>query len=269
MTTDESVTPDAPDEAGAAAEANAAAERARETAGRGRTVIDERVRRRLIEHAVLTVPGTERRRTLPTRQLPAVRFADRDRNEVDVQIAAQWPLDAARLVPSVRSAIDDELSRSLGAAPTDVHVHITRVSDERTDSDAAFLHRNPPPEPEDSADVRARRKHAPRRTAGASIATVPLLLAILALGVLAVRDSLVSLGWVAGDRWLDAVPRIADNVQWAWWAWPATIGAIVLGLVLVIAAVKPRRRSHAPVTDDLWFGRRVSAERRTPEEVAR
>ncbi|NMD56602.1 MULTISPECIES: hypothetical protein [Tsukamurella] len=267
MTT-ESVTPDtAPDATDAPGRSGA--ERAVETADRGRTVIDDRVRRKLIEHAVLTVPGTERRRGLATRQLPAVRFADRDRNDVDVQIAAEWPLDAARLVPSVRTAIDDELARSLGSTPEDVHVHITRISDERTTSAAAFAHRRPLPEREEPTAARTLRKQAPRRTAGASIATVPLLLCVLALGVLAVRDTVVSLGWVAGHRWLDTVPRIADDVQWAWWAWPATIGAIVLGLVLLIAAVKPRRRSHAPVTDDLWFSRRIAADRRTAEEVAR
>ncbi|TWS23996.1 hypothetical protein FK268_10130 [Tsukamurella sputi] len=264
MTT-ESVTPDTPVEDGTTG--GTGVDRAADAATRGRTVIDDRVRRKLIEHAVLTVPGTERRRGLATRQLPAVRFADRDRNEVDVQIAAEWPLDAARLVPSVRTAVDEELARSLGSAPEEVHVHITRVSDERSSS-AAFAYRHPAVEAEPTAE-RALRKHSPRRTAGASIATVPLLLAVLALGVLAVRDTVVSLGWVAGRRWLDTVPRIADDMRWAWWAWPATIGAIVLGLVLLIAAVKPRRRSHEPVTGDLWFSRRIDADRRTAEEVAR
>lgn len=266
MTTDESVSPGA----STALDTGAGQRGVPDTAGRGRTVIDDRVRRRLIEHAVLSVPGTERHRGLATRQLPAVRFADRTGDEVDVQIAAQWPLDAARLVPSVRSAIDHELSRSLGSTPEEVHVRITRVSDERTTPDAAFLHHDSVPAgAETTPDAASRRRHAPRRVAGASIATVPLLLAVLALGVLAVRDTAVSLGWVAGSRWLDAVPRIADDIRWEWWAWPATIGAIVVGLVLVIAALKPRRRSHAPVTDELWFSRRLRAGRRTAEEVAR
>ncbi len=238
-----------------------------DTADRGRTVIDDRVRRKLIEHAVLSVPGTERVRGLPTRQLPAVRFADRARGEVDVQIAARWPIDAARLVPSVRSAVDDELTHSLGAAPDEVHVHITRVSDERAATDEALALRRPAPvavaaPPND----RALRRRAPHRTAGASIVTVPLLLAVLALGVIAVRDAVVSLGWVAGSRWIDAVPRIADDVRWAWWAWPATIGALVVGLALLVIALKPRRRSHIPVSDALWFHRRIDAERRAAPE---
>ncbi|MBS4102603.1 hypothetical protein [Tsukamurella paurometabola] len=259
MTT-ESMTPDVP--------ATPAAGRPDDAAGRGRTVIDDRVRRKLVEHAVLSVPGTERTRGLTTRQFPAVRFADRARSEVDVQIAAQWPLDAGRLVPAVRSAVDDELSRSLGAAPEEVHVHITRINDERTEPRTALAHRvvaetdSPPPD-------RALRRHAPRRAAGASIATVPLLLAVIALGAIAVRDAAVSIGWVAGSRWIDAVPRIADDVRWSWWAWPASVGAVVLGLVLVIAAVKPRRRSHAPVSGELWFHRRIDPDRRNAEEVAR
>lgn len=265
MTTDEAVTTDAPDAAPTTGPAGGAA--ARDRAARGRTVVDDRVRRKLIEHAVLSVPGTERHRGLPTRQLPAVRFADRDRNEIDVQIAAQWPLDAAHLVPSVRAAIDSELDRSLGLRPDEVHVHVTRVSEERTTPGPTVLHRNPTQDPQASTDLRGLRKQAPRRTAGASIVTVPLLLAVVVLGGIAVRDTVVSLGWMAGDRWLDAVPRIADDVRWDWWAWPATVAAIVVGLILVLAAVKPRRRSHKPVTDELWFSRRL--QRAHPEEAAR
>lgn len=238
------------------------------TSERGRTVVDDRVRRRLIEHAVLTVPGTAPHRGLTTRRLPAVRFADRDRNDVDVQIAAEWPLDASNLVSSVRSSIDDELARSLGSGPSDVHVHITRVSDERTEPAAAFLHHEQRPDAQDTP-TRELRKHAPRRTAGASIFAVPLLLCVLALGGLALRDTVVSLGWASGGRWLDAAPRIADDVHWAWWAWPATIAALVLGAALVIAAVKPRRRSHVPVSDELWLSRRSHKARRTDGEVPR
>ncbi|MEC4614530.1 Asp23/Gls24 family envelope stress response protein [Tsukamurella tyrosinosolvens] len=275
MTT-ESVTPDGPLAAAVTADTVAAATGADsgdrnpvDTAGRGRTVIDDRVRRRLVEHAALSVPGTERVRGLATRQLPSVRFADRARTDVDVQIAAQWPLDSARLVPAVRSAVDDELARSLGAPPKEVHVHITRISDERTGPRTAHAPGTVTTTADDAPTARDLRRHAPRRTAGASIATVPLLLALVALGVIAVRDALVSLGWVAGSRWIDAVPRIADDVRWSWWAWPATVGAIVLGLVLLIAALKPRRRSHTPVSDELWFHRRIDPDRRSAEEVAR
>lgn len=267
MTT-ESVTPDAA-QAHVGTDARAETGRRTDAAGRGRTVIDDRVRRRLIEHAAVSVPGTERVRGLATRQLPSVRFADRARAEVDVQIAAQWPLDSARLVPAVRSAVDDELAHSLGAAPKEVHVHITRISEDRTGPRTTLARGAAVPAADGPPTPRNLRRHAPRRTAGASIATVPLLLAVVALGALAVRDALVSLGWLAGSRWIDAVPRIADDVQWSWWAWPAAVAAIVLGLVLLIAAVKPRRRSHTPVSDELWFHRRIDPARRTAEEVAR
>ncbi len=267
MTT-ESVIPDGPLAAAdpVTGDAGAGSGRSVATAGRGCTVIDDRVRRRLIEHAALSVPGTERVRGLATRQLPSVRFGDRARSVVDVQVAAQWPLDSARLVPAVRSAVDDELARSLGSSPKEVHVHITRISDEHTAPRTPLGGGAEADAPPTNQDL---RRHAPRRIAGASIATVPLLLAVVALGAIAVRDALVSLGWVAGSRWIDAVPRIADDVRWSWWAWPATIGAVVLGLLLLVAAVKPRRRSHTPVSHELWFHRRIDPDRRTAEEVAR
>lgn len=267
MTT-ETVNPDVPGTADATPGSDAA--RAVDTAGRGRTVIDDRVRRKLVEHAVLSVSGTEKIRGLTTRQLPAVRFADHARDEVDVQIAARWPLDSATLVPSVRTAVDEELARSLGSAPKEVHVHVTRISEARSEPRGPIAHAAALAAADEPAPTRALRKHAPRKVGGASIASVPLLLAVIALGVIAVRDALVSLGWVAGSRWIDTVPRIADDVRWSsWWAWPATVGAIVLGLVLLIAALKPRRRSHIPVSGDLWFHRGIDPDRRTTEEVSR
>lgn len=240
---------------------------------RGRTVIDDRVRRKLIEHAVLSVPGTERSGGLASRQFPAVRFTDASRTEVEVHVAAQWPLDTARLVPSVRAAVDAELERSLGAAPDDVAVHIARVSEERRATPIAHLRNAPALAAVDTAPTAdtatdGARRHIPRRTAGASIAAVPLLLAVLALGVIALRDTAVSFGWIAGSRWLDAVSGVAD-VRWQWWTWPASVGAVVVGLALVVTALKPRRRSHTRYSDDLWFRRRVSADPRSFEEVTR
>ncbi|GAA1003065.1 hypothetical protein GCM10009551_077420 [Nocardiopsis tropica] len=257
--TSEAVTPDAvTSDAAPQGEAADGADRA----CRGRTVIDDRVRQRLIEHAVLSVPGTVRHRGLPLRQLPSIRFADSERKDVQVQVAAEWPLDASRLVDSVRWAVDDELARSLGESPSSVHVHVARVSGESSAPRRALaLHTATETEPEPHATLDARR-NAPRRAAGSSIVAVPVLFAFLVLGVLALRDSLVSLGWVGGGRWIDAVPRIADDLRWAWWTWPAAIAAIVVGLVLVIAAVKPRKRSHTPISDELWLGRRAARARR-------
>lgn len=226
---------------------------------RGTTAIDDRVRRRLVEHAVLSVSGTSRHRGLPGRSLPSVRFADGD---VQVQVAAQWPLDASRLVDSVRGAVDDELARSLGSSPSSVQVHIARVDGESSaPRRAQLLHSAAESEAQPHATIDARR-NAPRKTAGSSIVAVPVLLAFFALGVLALRDSLVSLGWLGGTRWIDAVPRIADDLRWAWWTWPAAIAAIVVGVVFVISAIKPRRRSHTAVSDELWLGRRVARARR-------
>lgn len=231
-------------------------------ATRGNTVIDDRVRRKLVEHAVLSVSGTERHRGLAARSLPAVRLADGERRAVDVQVAAQWPLDASRLVSSVRWAVDDELARSLGESPDLVRVHIARVSGESaTPRRVQALLAATDAEPAAHATIDAHR-NAPRRTAGSSIVAVPVLLAILALGVVALRDTAVSLGWLGGSPWIDAVPRIADDLRWAWWTWPAAIAAIVLGVVLVISAVKPRRRSHTAISDELWLGRRAARDRR-------
>lgn len=104
-----------------------------------------------------------------------------------------------------------------------------------------------------NTDARAGRTP----TARPAVAWIALLLALalVALAVVAVRDLLVALGQVAGDQWLAAVPGALDGLTAS--AAIATVGLAVgvVGLLLVVAALLPARRTHVAVDGDdgLWL----------------
>ncbi|MFE0750654.1 hypothetical protein [Gordonia sp. NPDC058843] len=95
---------------------------------------------------------------------------------------------------------------------------------------------------------------APAALPGAAIAGGVLGLAFIALGAVAVRDIAVNANWLDGRAWsVTAAEWIAD-LQWQNWMWPAAIGAIILGLLLLWIAIKPRRRTHLELAggDGMW-----------------
>jgi hypothetical protein len=68
-------------------------------------------------------------------------------------------------------------------------------------------------------------------------------LALLALGVAAVQHLLVRLGTVSGSSWLDETTRAADGLQGSSpLVLVAAVVALVLGVVLLLLALKPRPR---------------------------
>ncbi|ADG76934.1 Asp23/Gls24 family envelope stress response protein OS=Tsukamurella paurometabola (strain ATCC 8368/ DSM / CCUG 35730 / CIP 100753 / JCM 10117 / KCTC 9821/ NBRC 16120 / NCIMB 702349 / NCTC 13040) OX=521096 GN=Tpau_0287 PE=4 SV=1 [Tsukamurella paurometabola] len=233
---------------------------------KGSTVIDDRVRRRLVEHAVRSASGTAEERGLTSLiglGLPSVEFSNNDRS-VDVKIAAIWPFNSAHLVSEVQSSINNELARSLAERPNTARVHIARVIERRPGSKAPAASGSALKEGEPS-DPSVRT--VPRKTAGSVFVAIPVLLVLMAVGIVAIRDTVIWFGWAHGSRWIDAVLRIADDLKWEWWTWPAAIAAVALGGIFVTAALKPRRRSHTAVTDHLWFGRTLHSRRREEFEV--
>lgn len=216
---------------------------------RGRTVIDDRVRRQLIERAALSVPGVLARRTLvPGRTLPTATVAgDPGAQIVDVQIAAAWPVDGAATLDSVRAAVAGELASALGEHPDRVGVTITRVESDRTPAQVADAYEVDPGT--GPIDVRHRR-FAPRRAATATYSGVLIAVGLIAAGAVAIREALTT-----ADPWIAPALRWAAEAHWQWWIWPAATVAAVLGLVLLVASVTPRRRTHVSVGDHIWVPR--------------
>lgn len=82
-----------------------------------------------------------------------------------------------------------------------------------------------------------------------AVVSIVLAIAVGALGVVLLRDAVIHVGWVTGDRWLpqalDALPRIENG----WWLIPAGILAVLVGLWLVVWSSRPKKPVAAPLVD--------------------
>lgn len=88
----------------------------------------------------------------------------------------------------------------------------------------------------------------------ATVVAVVLALAVIGVGIVAVRDVLVSAGLITGAPWIISVLNHLDGLTAQSWMLPAGVAVAVLGVLLVFAAVKPRRRSHLPLSaPDTWI----------------
>ncbi|HEY4570143.1 MAG TPA: DUF6286 domain-containing protein [Kribbella sp.] len=100
---------------------------------------------------------------------------------------------------------------------------------------------------------------AKRPVGTAAAATVGIVAALItiALGVVGVRDALHALGAVGGPSWTGWLAGQLETVRPAAWMIPAGIIAVVVGLLFLIAALKPRRVTHTAVGQDgVWIRRR-------------
>lgn len=222
---------------------------------RGVTRIHERVRHRLIEHAVLSVPGVVRHGSMaPGRALPSITIADDDtRPAVNVKIAATWPHDGARVVGAIRAAVIHELHESLGEQPASVSVRIARIESNRTPAEVADAYAAGAADPQESdtaPDVGSRYR-GPYRVAGSTITSILVAVALIALGVIVLRDAAIGFGWVGGSAWTAGATRWAQHTHWMWWTWPTAVAAGIAGLALLVLTVKPRRRTHVVVGDGI------------------
>lgn len=222
---------------------------------RGQTVISDRVRQRLIEHAALSVPGVLRRRTIvPGGTLPAVRIDGGPQSRaVDVDIAANWPVDGTTILNEVETAVSRELALSLGEHPRQLGVRISRIVSDRTPAQVADAYAADPEPNVGTASSRGR--FAPRRTAASIITGVLIALMVIAAGVVAVRDALIDVDWISGGAWITPLLGWAARAEWQWWTWPAAVVAVLAGAILLIVAVKPRRRAYHPVGEGVWVQR--------------
>lgn len=88
----------------------------------------------------------------------------------------------------------------------------------------------------------------------ATVVAVVLALAVIGVGIVAVRDVLVSAGVITGAPWIVSVLNHLDGLTAQSWMLPGGVAVAVLGVLLVFAAVKPRRRSHLPLSaSDTWI----------------
>ncbi len=74
--------------------------------------------------------------------------------------------------------------------------------------------------------------------------TGPLVaLLLLAAGLVGIRDGIVAAGWIDGSSWTGSAAAWIDGLTFAGWMIPVAIVSIVVGLLLLFAALKPRRKT--------------------------
>ncbi|MEH3143121.1 MAG: DUF6286 domain-containing protein [Mycobacterium kyogaense] len=104
------------------------------------------------------------------------------------------------------------------------------------------------PESQAPHQLSVRAAPVPLAAAGASKVAVVLAILLAALGVVAVRDAVVGLGWASGSTWLPVAADAIDGFTPAGWLTIAGVVAVLIGLLLIVLALKPRRRTAVAVT---------------------
>lgn len=74
-----------------------------------------------------------------------------------------------------------------------------------------------------------------------------LALVLVAVGVAGIRDALVAIGAVEGEPWIDSVVDTVDGWQPQFWLGPAGIALVLLGVWLILVALRPRSRTGVAV----------------------
>jgi hypothetical protein len=87
-------------------------------------------------------------------------------------------------------------------------------------------------------------------------------LGVMAVGAVGVRETLVSTGVVSGSSWLERLFGTAEVLRPGAWMIPVGIGALLLGLWILFATLKPRKATHLAVGErgaGVWIRRRDAA----------
>lgn len=87
----------------------------------------------------------------------------------------------------------------------------------------------------------------PTATPGAVWTTSLFALALIALGGIAIRDISVDRGWITGSGWIAAASRWVGDMTWQNWFWAVAVALIVVGLLFVWTAIRPRTKTHIPL----------------------
>lgn len=94
------------------------------------------------------------------------------------------------------------------------------------------------PSPGSPAMASAKTPVGPGRI---SVVGVVLALELTVLGLVGVRDALISGNVLTGQSWLEGGVDAMDGMQPQWWLVPAGAVMLLLGLWLLLVALRPRR----------------------------
>ena len=81
----------------------------------------------------------------------------------------------------------------------------------------------------------------PRAPAPATFLGALLSVLLVGVGIIGIRDGIVAAGWMDGVMWTANAVNWIDGLQFDAWMIPAGVGALFLGVCLLVIAAAPRR----------------------------
>jgi len=227
---------------------------------RGSLVIKDRAIERIAAAAALSVPGVVRHsggglRRLTGGDLPRADVSTGGRAvSVNLYVAVQWPYDAAMLTRRVHDTVERRLHELTGLRVHELNVLVVETavaedgaadeapqSVEYLESDLVAARIEP------RADIPTVAPLPPLASPAAAPAAAFVAIAALVLAFTAARELLIVRGTYGGAPWLRNSFEWFARLHWQTWLAPVAACCVVLGLVLIVVALKPRRRTHVPL----------------------
>lgn len=216
---------------------------------RGRLDIAQRAVERIAEITARRHGAVVRRDAVLGRGLPkaCAAIAGR-RTRVEVRVAAAWGRPLSEVATEVRQAVTTDIERFTALGVDRVDVEITSVETTQTSTNPAGSHQD--------GDLPAAARSPVAGPAAGAVGVVAAVVLIV-LGAVGVAEMLRSVGLLRGEvirpDWFGWTAVLEPTS----WLRPAGVAAVVIGLVLLVIAVKPRRRTHLAVQGPdtiVWIG---------------
>ncbi|WP_245569680.1 hypothetical protein [Gordonia shandongensis] len=129
--------------------------------------------------------------------------------------------------------------------------------------------RETPVERVNASDISDTPVRPPTAFPGAAIAGGVLGVVLLGGCGLLIRDLLAVAGVLDDDTWVHRAAVNLGTQTWSDWMWVVPAACAVVGLLLVLLAAKPRRRTHVNLTDyPVVWTRRIDVARRVSAAVS-
>lgn len=220
---------------------------------RGKLVVRERVYSRVAVQAARCTPGVIKhegrfaRRDLPRATTKLNGPADTPHVTLDVAMA--WPAHVSQLTHDLRERVAADIAAFTGEPPQRIDVRVAVFTNADAEHhatlDGAQEH---PPHP-------TTEPHDPLSTPAALFFGLCAGVLLLVLGAVGVRDHLVVRDVLPGPLWLTPALRTLAETDWRPWMFVIAGAGVLIGVLALLAAVLPRRRTHFRLsTEDLaWM----------------
>ncbi|MFZ2174466.1 MAG: DUF6286 domain-containing Asp23/Gls24 family envelope stress response protein [Rhodococcus sp. (in: high G+C Gram-positive bacteria)] len=224
------------------------------TALRGELVIKERAVVKIAVAAALDVPGVVKHSgglsRLTGRELPRADVSTGGGAvAINLYIAIGWPCRLDVLGRRLRSEVSRRVEELTGMPVCELNIVVigteSTASEENTTDQLIFA--DQPDTGDATSAMTPVRPRTPRATPAAVPAAVVIAVGAIGLAIVAARELLIVRGTIPSAPWIRNTFEWVGRLHWSDWIVPGAVAAVVLGVALVIAALKPRPRTHLPV----------------------